>query len=218
VGTLLSWSGGKDSFLSLQTLRAQGEPISGLLTTVSGPDTVVSHHHVPLGLIEAQAAATGLPLFTVPLPEPCPNEVYEERMRSALEHPDLADVDAVAFGDLFLADVRAYREARMHDAGLLARFPLWGEDSAVLAARFVADGFRAVVCVVDTDQLDPAFVGRDLDAAFLEDLPPHVDPCGEHGEFHTFVTDGPELASPIDVEVVRRRTVGRFAHADLRAA
>lgn len=218
MGTLLSWSGGKDSFLSLQALRAQGEPIAGLLTTVSEPDAVVFHHHVPLALIEAQAAATQLPLFTVPLPERCPNEVYEARLRAALDHSDLAHMDAVAFGDLFLDDIRTYREALMREAGLRACFPLWGADSAALAARFVADGFRAVVCVVDTERLDPVFVGRDLDAAFLDDLPSEVDPCGEHGEFHTFVTDGPELAHPIDVEVVGRRTVGRFARADLRAA
>lgn len=218
MGTLLAWSGGKDSVLSLQALRSQGVEVVGLLTTVSEPDAVVAHHHVPLPLLETQAAAVGLPLYTVAIPEPCPNEVYDQRMRAALGHPDLARVAAVAFGDLFLADIRAYRESRMREAGLRARFPLWGSDSAELAARFVDDGFRAVVCVVDTEQLDPAFVGRDLDAAFLDDLPSEVDPSGENGEFHTFVTDGPVLVRPVDVEVVGRRTAGRFARADLRAA
>jgi uncharacterized protein (TIGR00290 family) len=216
VRTLLSWSGGKDSALALRALRAQGEAIAGLLTTVSEPDAVVSHHHVPHRLIEAQAAAVGLPLFTVTLPEPCPNEVYEERMRTALDHPDLGDLEAVAFGDLFLEDVRAYREARLREAGLQARFPLWGADRVELADRFVADGFRAIVCVVDTEQLDEAFVGREFDAAFLHDLPVDVDPNGEHGEFHTFVTDGPELAYRIDVEVVGRSTDGRFARVALQ--
>jgi uncharacterized protein (TIGR00290 family) len=213
--TLLSWSGGKDSALSLQALRSEGSEPVGLLTTYSEPDDVVSHHHVPMRLIVAQAAAVGLASYAVGLPEVCPNEVYEQRMRTALDDPELGGIEAVAFGDLFLEDIRAYREQRMREAGLTARFPLWGIDTARLAQRFVEDGFRAVVCVVDTEQLEATFVGRCLDEDFLDDLPPGVDPCGENGEFHSFVTHGPIFEHPVDVEVGAVSTAGRYARIAL---
>ncbi len=212
---LLSWSGGKDSALALQTLRDRGIEPAGLLTTVTEPDGAVAHHHVAPGLLRAQAAATGLSLHTVALPDPCPNEVYEAQLRAALDAPPLAGVTEIAFGDLHLADVRAYRETLLEQLGRSASFPLWGQDTRELAERFVAEGFSAVVCVVDTQQLDTGFVGRPLDARFLADLPVGVDPCGENGEFHSFVTAGPALAHPIDVAVGRVHTDGRFARAEL---
>lgn len=213
--TVLSWSGGKDAALTLQALRAQGVEPAGLLTTVTERDGAVAQHHVPAELLEAQAAATELPLYTVALPDPCPNEVYEARLHDALHAPPLQDVATIAFGDLHLADVRTYRETLLHRLGRTTRFPLWGQDTRELAARFVSDGFRAIVCVVDTEQLDAGFVGRPLDVRFLADLPPGVDPCGENGEFHSFVTAGPVLRSPIDVEVGASHTDGRFARAEL---
>ena len=216
--TLLSWSGGKDSALSLQALRSQGSEPVGLLTTFSEPDDVVSHHHVSMHLIAAQAAAVGLASYVVGLPEVCPNEVCEQRMRAALDAPELDGVDTIAFGDVFLEDVRVYRELRLREAGVASRFPLWGCDTTRLAERFVADGFRAVVCVVDTEQLDAEFVGRSLDEAFLDDLPPGVDPCGENGEFHSFVTHGPIFHHPVEVEVGAVHTAGRFAGVDLTPA
>ena len=213
--TLLSCSGGKVSALSLQALRSQGSEPVGLLTTFSEPDDVVSHHHVSMHLIAAQAAAVGLASYVVGLPEVCPNEVCEQRMRAALDAPELDGVDTIAFGDVFLEDVRVYRELRLREAGVASRFPLWGCDTTRLAERFVADGFRAVVCVVDTEQLDAEFVGRSLDEAFLDDLPPGVDPCGENGEFHSFVTHGPIFHHPVEVEVGAVHTGGRFARVDL---
>jgi uncharacterized protein (TIGR00290 family) len=215
--TLLSWSGGKDSAMALHALRRDGVEPVGLLTTFAGPDGAVSHHGVPRDLLERQAAAAALPVVAVDLPDPCPNEVYAARMGAALA--SVPETTTVAFGDLFLADLRAWREERLATAGLAACFPLWGRDSADLARWFGDEGFRGTVCAVDTDQLDAGFVGRPFDARFLADLPASVDPCGEHGEFHTFVTDGPVLARPVPVTVTGTTTdpTGRFVRADLAA-
>lgn len=213
---LLSWSGGKDSAMTLAALRASGVEPVGLLTTVATETGEVSHHGVPRSLLVAQAAATGVPLVPVELPDPCPDEVYAERMAAALAQ--VPGLRAVAFGDLFLDDLRAWREARLADVGLEAVFPLWGRDTTELARTFVRAGYAATVCAVDTDQLDASYVGRAYDATFLADLPDDVDPCGEHGELHTFVTDGPILSRPVPVEVVAIDTGGRFAHARLAAA
>lgn len=186
----LSWSGGKDSALALAALRAAGTPPQLLLTTIDEVTGTVPHHGVPLASVEAQAAAAGVPLVTVEIPPAAANVTYEARMRAAFDGP-LREVESVAFGDLFLEDLRAYREDRLAQAGRQARFPLWGSDTAALARRFVAEGFRAVVVAVDEAQAPATLVGRELDDAFLDALPAGIDPCGERGEFHSFVWDGP---------------------------
>jgi len=191
TGPALSWSGGKDSALALRALRAEGVEPATLLTTVSEEFARVSMHGVRRSLLRRQAAAAGLPLVEIPIPTPCTDDTYESRMRKALAADELAMVDEVAFGDLFLEDVRAYRENRLTAAGKSARFPVWGNDTAALARQFLAEGFRAIVVCVDPSALDRAFAGRDYDERFLAELPETVDPCGENGEFHTFVTAGP---------------------------
>lgn len=216
----LAWSGGKDSALALWTLRAQGvEPVA-LLTTVTEGVERVTIHGVRRELLERQAAAVGIPLVQVPIPLPCPNDVYERRMSAALAAPPLADVDAVAFGDLFLADVRAYREERLAaaDPPRRAVFPLWGRDTAELARTFLDAGFAATVVTVDPRALDVAFAGRAYDADLLAELPPTVDPCGEHGEFHTFVHAGPVFDAPIAVAAGETVERDGFVHTDLLAA
>jgi uncharacterized protein (TIGR00290 family) len=209
--TLLSWSGGKDSALALHALRhperARVARVEGLLTTVTGPYDRISMHGVRTALLEAQAAALGVPLRVARIPAPCTNAEYEAAMRAPLDAWRAEGGDAVAFGDLFLADVRAYRERLLAPTGLAAAFPLWGAPTPALAREFVRLGFRAILVCVDPAQLDPAFCGRDYDDALLDALPAAVDPCGERGEFHTFVWDGPGFARPVPVtrgEVVRR--------------
>ncbi|HEX2045538.1 MAG TPA: hypothetical protein VHF23_07930 [Gaiellaceae bacterium] len=211
----MSWSGGKDSALALARLQAEGRRPSALLATVTETYDRVSMHGVRRELLARQAAAAGLPLVEVPIPADCSNEVYEARMRDALRAPPLERVGAVAFGDLFLADVRAYRERQLANAGKRALFPLWGEDTAVLARRFLSAGFAAVVVCVDPARLDPAFAGRPFDARLLADLPAEVDPCGENGEFHTFVHAGPIFARPIECEVGRVVARDGFVFADV---
>lgn len=217
---VVAWSGGKDCALALT--EAQRDPalrVVGLLTTVTEEYDRISMHGVRLPLLRAQAAAIGLPLAEVPIPPDCPNELYEQRMAEAL-HAQRREraVAGVVFGDLFLADVREYRERQLEPLGLRPIFPLWGRDTRQLARRFIDDGFRAILCVVDPGQLDPSFVGRDYDDGLLADLPEGVDPCGENGEFHTFVHDGPLLDTPVPVE--RGQVVERngFWFCDLRSS
>jgi uncharacterized protein (TIGR00290 family) len=192
----LSWSGGKDSALALWTLRRQGTPPALLLTTFDEVSGTIPHHGVALDLVREQAAAAGLPLVPIAIPPAAANETYEDRLRTAFATPPLDAVGEVAFGDLFLADLRRYREQRMAEAGMRARFPLWGSDTHTLARTFVAVGFRAVVVSVD-ERLEPELVGRELDGALLDALPAGVDPCGENGEFHTFVYAGPIYDRPL---------------------
>ncbi len=220
MAVALAWSGGKDSSLALHTLRGEGvEPVA-LLTTVTEGVERVSIHGVRRDLLHAQAAAAGLPLVEARIPLPCPNEVYEAAMAAALGGERLRHVPEIAFGDLFLSDVRAYREERLAAAQppRRGRFPLWGGDTAQLARTFVAAGFRAVVVSVDPAQLDPAFAGRAYDAALLDALPPGVDPCGENGEFHTFVHAGPIFAAPLAVRVGEVVMRDGFVYADVLPA
>jgi uncharacterized protein (TIGR00290 family) len=211
----LAWSGGKDSSLALWTLRAQGiEPVA-LLTTVTEGVERISVHGVRRELLHRQAAATGLPVVEARIPLPCPNEVYEAAMEAALAAPPLDDVQTIAFGDLFLEDIRAYREERLAPTGRQAIFPVWGRDTAALAQEFLDAGFQAIVATVDPRHLDPSFAGRSYDAAFLADLPPTVDPCGENGEFHTFVHAGPVFAEPIAVRTGEVVTREGFVYADI---
>jgi len=206
-GIALGWSGGKDSALALWELRRGGEEPCALITTVTSDFDRVSMHGVRMELLRAQARAAGVALAEVPIPVGCTNDVYDARMAQALAAAPLDVAGEVAFGDLFLADIRAYREERLASAGRRARFPLWGRDTRALAHEFVAAGFRATVVCVDPRRLDPSFAGRPYDAALLADLPAGVDPCGENGEFHTFVHDGPILSAPVACrtgEVVER--------------
>ena len=214
----LAWSGGKDSALALHALHARGSDVVALLTTVTEGYERVSMHGVRRALVRRQAEAAGIPLVEVRIPPGCPNAVYEERMAAALAVPPLAGIETVAFGDLFLADVRRYREERLAACGKQAHFPLWGEDTSSLARAFVAGGFAARIVCVDPRSLDASFAGRRYDEAFLADLPAEVDPCGENGEFHTFVHAGPIFAAP--VPCVPGDTVERdgFLFADLLPA
>ena len=196
MGAFVSWSCGKDGALALAEVRSH-LAVSGLLTTVT--DGVVAMSRVPVACLHAQAGALRLPLQTVELPWPCPNETYEARTGRALADLRAAGVDELIYGDLFLADIRAYRERSLEGSGLTARFPLWGRPTAALADEMLAAGIRAVVVCVDPSQTPPEIVGRVWDHELLRDLPPGVDPCGENGEFHTFVTDGPGFAHPLDV-------------------
>ena len=216
---LLSWSGGKDSALALHHARTVGAPrIEALLTTVTGAYDRISMHGVRTALLEAQAAALGLPLRVARIPAPCTNEEYERVMRAPLAAWRDEGGEAVVFGDLFLADVRAYRERLLAPTGVHALFPLWERATPALAREFVRLGFRAILVCVDPRQLDAAFCGRDYDDALLDALPPGVDPCGERGEFHTFVWDGPPFARP--VPVARCAVVERegFVFQDLEPA
>jgi uncharacterized protein (TIGR00290 family) len=215
---ILSWSGGKDSTLALDALRASGrhDPVV-LLTSVTAGYDRVSIHGVRRELLRAQAAALGLPLHELELQPESSNEAYDAALAAALgEVRGRYGARRVAFGDLFLEDVRRYREERVAALGFEPIFPLWGRDTAALAREFVDRGFRARLVCVDTTQLDAAFAGRAYDARLLDDLPATVDPCGENGEFHTFVSGGPGFTSPVDYEVgevVMR--MERFAYCDL---
>jgi uncharacterized protein (TIGR00290 family) len=215
----LSWSSGKDSALSLHYLRRDPSvEVTGLLTTTTAPFHRVSMHGVREELLDRQAAQVGLPVHRVSLPYPCSNEEYERRMAVAVQAARSDRVEAFAFGDLFLEDIRAYREARLAPTGLQALFPLWGLDTRALAREMIALGIQATVVCLDPRKLDRSFAGRSFDAGFLDDLPASVDPCGERGEFHTFVHRGPMFRSPIPVragEVVER---DGFVFADLLPA
>ncbi len=195
---LMCWSGGKDSAMALHALQAEGRHrIVALLTTVTEGYERVSMHGVRRDLLTAQAASLGLPLDEVRIPPQCVNPVYEARIEAALRRHLAAGVRRVAFGDIFLEDLRAYRERNLARVGMQALFPIWKRDTRALFREFLAAGFRAVVVCVDGKVLDESFAGRPLDESFLRDLPPGADPCGENGEFHTFVFDGPIFREPL---------------------
>ena len=214
---LLSWSSGKDSAWALQVLRAQPDiELAGLLTTFNQEADRVAMHAVRRELVEMQATAASLPLYPVELPWPCPNEEYENILTGTLtELKDRLSITHVAFGDLYLEDVRAYREKQMDRLGLTPLFPIWGQPTNELAQQMVAAGVKAWLTCVDPKQLPREFAGRAYDDRLLGELPDGVDPCGENGEFHTFAWDGPIFASPIHVspgEIVER---DGFVFADL---
>jgi len=215
----LSWSTGKDSAWALHELRARGEvEVVALLTTLNSAHQRVAMHAVREALLDAQVEALGLPVIKIPIPPNCVNTVYEEAMANAMARARAEGVFHVVFGDLFLADVRAYREKHLTACGMNGVFPLWGRDTGALAGEMVASGVRAAITCVDPKQLSPAFAGRTFDAALLEELPPGVDPCGEKGEFHTFAFAGPMFRWPIRVrpgEIVER---DGFVFADLLPA
>lgn len=218
-GLLLLWSGGKDATLALDVLHSQSpRQIGALLTTIDEDEERVTMHGTPLRLIQQQADALGLPLHVMRVPSRPSNEVYEARLHGALA-PLLDDgFRTVVAGDLFLDDVRAYREQAIEEIGATAFFPLWQRDTTWLAHRFLERGYRAVVTAVDTTKLHASFAGRAYDASFLDDLPEDVDPCGEHGAFHTFVTNGPPFRQPVPVRVGDERTGERMHTVQLLPA
>jgi len=212
----LAWSSGKDSAWALHTVRLAGElEVVALLTTVNRTHGRVAMHAVRESLLEMQAAAAGLPLVKVPIPSPCPNETYEAAMREAMERAKDEGMQHVIFGDLFLEDIRTYREKQLALCEMTPVFPLWKKDTRALAQNMIAGGLRAYLTCVDPRQLDRRFAGQRFDAALLAELPRLVDPCGENGEFHTFAYAGPMFSAELPVtvgEVVER---DGFVFADL---
>ena len=215
----MAWSSGKDSAWALHAMRRSGElDVVALLTTVNRTHQRVAMHAVRESLLEAQAEAAGLPLVKAPIPSPCSNSEYEWAMAEAMDHARAEGVTHVVFGDLFLEDVRRYREENLAKCGMTPVFPLWGIPTRQLAEEMIAGGLRARLTCVDPRQLDKAFAGREWNAQLLADLPASVDPCGERGEFHTFACAGPMFRQPIAVragEVVER---DGFVFADLLAS
>ena len=201
--TLVSWSSGKDSAWMVHTLRQRGDiEIGALLTTINEPAQRVAMHAVRVEVLQAQAAALGFPLWMVPIPSPCPNEVYEAAMRQVVARAVGEGFTHAAFGDLFLEDIRRYREERLAGSGLTPLFPLFGTDADTpgLARQMIAAGLRARITCLDPKVMARAFAGREFDAALLDELPPSIDPCAERGEFHTCAYAGPMFNHPVPVE------------------
>ena len=213
---LFCWSGGKDSAMALHALRAARDcRITALLTTITEEYDRISMHGVRRILLERQAESLGLPLHPVLIPPQCTNATYELRMKEALAKHFAAGVRRVAFGDIFLEDLRAFRENNLAQANMTAIFPLWKRNTRELAQEFLKNGFRAIAVCVDPRVLDASFAGRELNASFFADLPTGVDACGENGEFHTFVFDGPIFNSPIGVRAGEKVLRDAFCFCDL---
>jgi uncharacterized protein (TIGR00290 family) len=213
--TALSWSSGKDSAWTLHVLRQQGVEVSMLLTTVNTTHQRVAMHAVRRELLEVQAEAVGVPLMVVDLPWPCPNEVYETQMRVAIDRLIADGFGQIAFGDLFLRDIREYREKKMEGLPIKPIFPLWEIPTMQLANEMMAGGLKSRITCVNPKKLDARFAGRVWNQSLLDELPPEVDPCGENGEFHTFAFEGPMFRKPMDIrlgEIVER---DGFVFADL---
>src|SRR5215471_18628254 len=216
---LLSWSSGKDSAWTLHVLRQQRlYDIAGLVTTINSAFDRVAMHSSRRSLVEKQADAAGLPLIRVPLPWPCSNADYECAMKTVCDQAIAQGVEAIAFGDLFLEDIRAYRERQLKDTGLTPLYPLWHLPTDALARDMIAGGLRAKLVCIDPKKLSPEFAGRDFDEQLLSDFPPEVDPCGENGEFHSFVYAGPMFSRKIPVSPGERVHRDGFWYADLLEA
>jgi uncharacterized protein (TIGR00290 family) len=216
---VLAWSGGKDSTLALERLLDDAKwRVVALVTTVTSVYDRIAIHGVRRSILRRQVDGLGLRLIEAEIPPRASNNVYEDAFAAALvrARDDYPDVDTIAFGDLYLADVRAYREALLFHLGWRGLFPLWGEDTTRLAHHFITRGYRAILTCVDTQQLDAEFCGREFDAALIADLPPTVDPCGENGEFHTCVYAGPLWRQPLALTCGERvRRDDRFEYIDL---
>ncbi len=213
---LMSWSSGKDSAWTLHTLNQQHPgAVAALLTTYNEAFDRVAMHGVRRAVLEAQADAAGLPLWQVPIPDQCTNEIYDARMRETCARAVADGFTHVAFGDLFLEDIRRYREERLAGSGLTPIFPLWGIPTPDLARRMIAGGLQATISVVDTRVLPAEFAGRSFDGALLRDLPAGVDPCAENGEFHSCVTAGPMFRQPLAVTVGERVDRPPFVFRDI---
>jgi len=214
--TLLSWSSGKDSAWALHVLRQQSEvEVVGLMTTVNQLYQRIAIHAVRLELLQRQAEAVGLPLHIIDLPSPCTNAQYEAAMEKFIAEAKQQKIECMAFGDLFLADVKEYREAKLSGTGIAPLCPIWLTPTDKLAKEMIASGVRAVVTCIDPRQLDASFAGRQFNEQFLIDLPANVDPCGERGEFHTFVFDGPMFTKPVPIEVGEIKEREGFVYADV---
>jgi uncharacterized protein (TIGR00290 family) len=212
----MSWSSGKDSALALHRLRATGDvDVVGLLTTVNSTADRVAMHAVRRSLLEAQADTLGLPLHVVELPWPCPNDIYEQRMAAAVVAARESGVEFMGFGDLFLEDIRTYRQRSLEGSGITPLFPLWQRPTDAVANELLALGVRALVTCVDPSQAPSDLAGRWYDRALLAELPRRVDPCGENGEFHTFVVDGPGFAHALSVSVGEIVERDGFVFADV---
>jgi uncharacterized protein (TIGR00290 family) len=213
---LISWSSGKDSAFALYEARCRGEfEVVGALTTVSETFGRVSIHGVRQEILRAQLDAAGLPMHVVPIPYPCPNEVYEARMAEAVARAVADGVTHIIFGDLFLADIRAYREQKLAGTGITPLFPLWQRPTLQLARDMIASGLQAYIATVDVKKLPAEFAGRQFDAPLLAALPDGIDPCGENGEFHTCVVAGPMFSHPLAVVPGERVERDGFAYCDL---
>ncbi len=212
--TLLAWSSGKDSAWTLHVLRQRGNEPAALLTTLNQAAGRVAMHGVRESVLDAQAESIGLPVWKVPLPWPCTNTDYESRMDEVCRRAVSEGFEAIAFGDLFLRDIRAYRERQLAGSGLKPVFPVWEWPTAALAREMMASGLRARLTCVDSRVLDRGFAGREFDAALLADLPPQVDPCGENGEFHTVAYAGPMFRRPLALDPGEIRDVEGFVYCD----
>ena len=214
--TLLSWSSGKDSAWTFHVLRQRSDvEVVGLMTTVNQVYQRISIHAVRLELLQRQAEAAGLPLYQISLPYPCTNADYEAAMERFIGQAKQDGIECMAFGDLFLADIREYREARLAGTGITPLFPIWQTPTDKLATQMIDSGLRAVVTCVDPQKLPASFAGRQFNQQFLTDLPVHVDPCGERGEFHTFAFDGPMFRSAVEIEVGEICEREGFVYADV---
>jgi uncharacterized protein (TIGR00290 family) len=214
--TLLSWSSGKDSAWALHMLHRHGDiEVVGLMTTVNDLYQRVSIHAVRLELLRQQAEAAGLPLQLIHLPSPCSNAQYEAAMQEFVQQSKDQGIECMAFGDLFLADIREYREAKLSHTGITPLFPLWNLPTIDLATRMITGGLRAIVTCVDPGQLPATFAGREFGHEFLSDLPAGVDPCGERGEFHTFAFAGPMFRRALEIEVGDVQERDGFVYADV---
>ena len=213
----MSWSSGKDSTMALDLIRRDEEiDLVALLVTMNAVADRVAMHAVRRALVEAQADRLGLALNVIEIPSPCTNEVYELRMSEAIDSALADNVEHFVFGDLFLEDVRSYREEKLAGTGISPLFPLWGQPTDTLAQSMIDSGVQAVVTCVDASRIPTSFAGRFFDRSLLADLPPDVDPCGERGEFHTFVFGGPGFSSPIDIEVGEIVERDGFVFCDVR--
>jgi len=214
---VLSWSGGKDSaMVAYHLLASQKYEIAALLTTVTEDFDRISMHGVRRELLERQAESLAIPLHMVMIPKDCPNEIYEGRMNHAFSHFKARGITKIAFGDLFLADIKQYRDERLAQAGMAGLYPIWLRDTHELVRTFIGLGFRAKLACVDTHAIDASFAGRELDARLLEDLPPSADPCGEHGEYHSFVYAGPIFKKTIDCKAGETTLrASRFNYCDI---
>jgi uncharacterized protein (TIGR00290 family) len=213
---LISWSSGKDSAFALHEAKCAGEfEVVGALTTVTETFERVSIHGVRQEILRAQCEAAGLPQTTVPIPYPCPNEIYEARMGDAVARAVREGITHMIFGDLYLADIRAYREQKLAGTGITPIFPLWERPTPALARAMIASGLEACIATVDLKKLPAEFAGRTFDAQLLADLPASVDPCGENGEFHTCVVAGPMFAKRLAVTTGERVERDGYAYCDL---
>lgn len=213
--TWLSWSSGKDSAWALHVLRQSADyEVTGLFTTINAEFERVAMHAVRVELLRQQAQAVGLPLYLIEIPYPCSNEQYAAVMTDFMAHASNETVRCMAFGDLYLQDVRSYREERMQGSGIEPVFPLWGRPTRALLEEMLAGGLRACLTCVDPRVLPAEFAGRELTSALLDSMPSTIDPCGENGEFHSFVFDGPMFAYPLDIEMGEVVTRDGFVFAD----